>query len=89
MEHLESQLPAAEVELSDELLDRIDEIVAPGVNVNPSEQGWDNPALEPGQRRRYAVPPSRFSLAGSEELKTGRPVYSRSPTASRASLGST
>jgi aryl-alcohol dehydrogenase-like predicted oxidoreductase len=52
MEHLESQLPAAEVELSDELLDRIDEIVPPGVNVNPSEQGWDNPALEPGARRR-------------------------------------
>jgi aryl-alcohol dehydrogenase-like predicted oxidoreductase len=52
MEHLESQLPAAEVELSDELLDRIDEIVAPGVNVNPTEQGWDNPALEPAARRR-------------------------------------
>src|ERR671939_891755 len=30
MEHLESQLPAAEVELGDDLLDRIDEIVAPG-----------------------------------------------------------
>ena len=27
MEHLESQLPAAEVTLSDEVLDRIDEIV--------------------------------------------------------------
>jgi aryl-alcohol dehydrogenase-like predicted oxidoreductase len=52
MEHLESQLPAAEVELSDELLDRIDEIVAPGVTVNPTEQGWDNPALEPAARRR-------------------------------------
>jgi aryl-alcohol dehydrogenase-like predicted oxidoreductase len=52
MEHLESQLPAAEVELSDELLDRIDEIVPPGVNANPTEHGWDNPALEPAARRR-------------------------------------
>ncbi len=52
MEHLESQLPAAEVELSDELLDRIDEIVPPGMNVNPADQGWQNPALEPAARRR-------------------------------------
>jgi aryl-alcohol dehydrogenase-like predicted oxidoreductase len=52
IEHLESQLPASEVELSDELLDRIDEIVAPGVNVNPADQGWQNPALAPETRRR-------------------------------------
>jgi diketogulonate reductase-like aldo/keto reductase len=31
MDHLESQLPAANVELAEELLDRIDEIVPPGV----------------------------------------------------------
>jgi aryl-alcohol dehydrogenase-like predicted oxidoreductase len=52
MEHLESQLPAADVQLSDEVLDRIDEIVAPGVNVNPADGGWPNPALEPAARRR-------------------------------------
>ena len=52
MEHLESQLPAASVELSDELLDRIDEVVAPGVNVNPGDEGWQNPALQPETRRR-------------------------------------
>ncbi len=52
MEHLESQLPAADVELSDDVLDRIDEIVAPGRNVNPDDQGWTNPALEPAARRR-------------------------------------
>jgi len=52
MEHLESQLPAAEVELSEELLDRIDEIVPPGVTVNPIDRGWANPALEPAARRR-------------------------------------
>jgi aryl-alcohol dehydrogenase-like predicted oxidoreductase len=52
MEQLESQLSAAEVELSDELLDRIDEIVPPGVNINPADGGWSNPALEPAARRR-------------------------------------
>ncbi|HWE11429.1 MAG TPA: aldo/keto reductase [Solirubrobacteraceae bacterium] len=52
MEHLESQLTAAGIELSDDLLDKIDEIVPPGVNVNPTDGGWQNPALEAGARRR-------------------------------------
>jgi aryl-alcohol dehydrogenase-like predicted oxidoreductase len=52
MAHLESQLTAADVTLSDELLDRIDQIVPPGVNVNPGDGGWDNPALAPSARRR-------------------------------------
>lgn len=52
MEHLESQLTAADVELTDAVLDRIDEIVPPGVNVNPGDGGWANPALEPSARRR-------------------------------------
>ena len=52
MEHLESQLPAADIELSEELLDRIDTIVPPVVNVNPADGGWQNPALEPSARRR-------------------------------------
>ncbi|HEV3322650.1 MAG TPA: aldo/keto reductase [Solirubrobacteraceae bacterium] len=52
MEQLESQLGAAEVELDTELLDRIDEIVAPGTTVNPADAGWANPALAPAARRR-------------------------------------
>ena len=52
MEHLESQLTAADVDLSDEVLDRIDEIVPPGVNLNPADGGWPNPGLEPAARRR-------------------------------------
>jgi aryl-alcohol dehydrogenase-like predicted oxidoreductase len=52
MEHLESQLSAADVTLSDEILDRIDEIVPPGVNLNPGDGGWQNPALAPSARRR-------------------------------------
>jgi aryl-alcohol dehydrogenase-like predicted oxidoreductase len=52
MEHLESQLPAIDVELPDDVLDRIDEIVPPGVNLNPTDAGWDNPALTPAALRR-------------------------------------
>jgi aryl-alcohol dehydrogenase-like predicted oxidoreductase len=53
MEQLETQLGAADVTLSDELLDAIDEIVPPGTNVNPGDAGWKPPALtESGLRRR-------------------------------------
>ncbi len=54
MEHLESQLGAADVTLSDDVLDRIDEIVPPGSNVNPADTGWDSPDLAPARRRRPA-----------------------------------
>jgi aryl-alcohol dehydrogenase-like predicted oxidoreductase len=52
MEHLESQLGAAELSVPDDVLDRIDEIVAPGTDVNPADAGWQNPALRPEARRR-------------------------------------
>jgi aryl-alcohol dehydrogenase-like predicted oxidoreductase len=52
MEQLESQLPAADVKLSDDLLDRVDQIVTPGININPADGGWVNPALQPAARRR-------------------------------------
>jgi aryl-alcohol dehydrogenase-like predicted oxidoreductase len=52
MEHLESQLPAADIALDTALLNRIDEIVPPGLTINPDDGGFANPALEPGARRR-------------------------------------
>jgi aryl-alcohol dehydrogenase-like predicted oxidoreductase len=52
MEQLESQLPALDVRLSADVLDRVDEIVPPGVNLNPSDSGWPDPGLEPQARRR-------------------------------------
>ncbi len=52
LEQLESQLGAAEVQLEDSLLDRIDEIVPPGTTINPTDAGWGNPALAPAARRR-------------------------------------
>ena len=52
MDHLESQLAAADVNLSDDVLDHIDKIVPPGLNLNPADGGWVSPALEPAARRR-------------------------------------
>jgi aryl-alcohol dehydrogenase-like predicted oxidoreductase len=52
MEQLESQLGAVDLQLDSELLDRIDEIVPPGTNINPADAGWTNPALAPEARRR-------------------------------------
>jgi aryl-alcohol dehydrogenase-like predicted oxidoreductase len=52
MEQLESQLPALETKLSAELLDRIDEIVPPGTNVNQNDTGWDPPWLTDSSLRR-------------------------------------
>jgi len=53
MEHLESQLPAADVVLDEAILDRIDEIVPPGVTINPAaDSGLADPALAADARRR-------------------------------------
>ncbi|MDJ0357523.1 aldo/keto reductase [Paenarthrobacter sp. PH39-S1] len=52
MEQLESQLDAAALELDASTLDRIDEIVPPGVNVNPDDAGFSNFWLTPELRRR-------------------------------------
>jgi len=54
MDQLESQLGAVELRLDAATLDRIDEIVPPGVNLNhPADTGWASPALaDPANRRR-------------------------------------
>jgi aryl-alcohol dehydrogenase-like predicted oxidoreductase len=53
MEHLQSQLGATEVKLSADILDKIDEIVPPGVTIARSDQGYQPPSLtDPFLRRR-------------------------------------
>jgi aryl-alcohol dehydrogenase-like predicted oxidoreductase len=52
MEQLESQLPAADVTLDAALLDRMDEIVAPGVTINPADNSYGEQVLQPALRRR-------------------------------------
>jgi len=52
MEHLESQLGAWDVRLPADVLDKIDEIVAPGINLNPADRGYEPPALADASLRR-------------------------------------
>ncbi len=52
LEHLESQLRAAEISLDATLLDRIDAIVPPGLTISSTDDGFANPALEAQARRR-------------------------------------
>ncbi|MFB8120182.1 aldo/keto reductase [Streptomyces sp. NPDC056465] len=52
MEQLEAFLPAAAVTLPADVLDAVDEIVAPGVTVNPVDNSYGDFELRPDQRRR-------------------------------------
>ncbi|MFF0500062.1 aldo/keto reductase [Nocardia aobensis] len=52
LDQLEGQLGAVDVRLSTDVLDRIDEIVAPGVTISPADEGYLPPSLtEPTLRR--------------------------------------
>ncbi len=52
MEQLETQLGAADVKLSWDVLDRIDEIVPPGTNLNAEDAGWTPPSIGNKKLRR-------------------------------------
>ena len=52
IEQLNSQLPAAEVALDPTTLDCIDDIVTPGVNLNPADTSYGEQVLKPSLRRR-------------------------------------
>ncbi len=58
MEHLESQLGAADVALTADVLDRIDEITAPGHQLEPTRRRL------PAARRRRPHPPPEMTAAG-------------------------
>jgi aryl-alcohol dehydrogenase-like predicted oxidoreductase len=56
MDQLTDLLAGADVTLSDDVLDRIDQIVPPGVTLNPGDAGWQAPVLaDAGARRRPAA----------------------------------
>ncbi len=54
MEHLDGYLAADGIDLSDDVLDRIDEIVPPGATINIADNMWDfgTAALTAASRRR-------------------------------------
>jgi aryl-alcohol dehydrogenase-like predicted oxidoreductase len=52
MEQLTDLLDGAELSLDDDVLDRIDDIVEPGTNLNAEDDGWTPPALADTTTRR-------------------------------------
>jgi aryl-alcohol dehydrogenase (NADP+) len=56
MEQLTDVVEGADNRLSDEVLDRIDELVPPGSNVNVADTGWEPASLRRSQRRRPRRP---------------------------------
>jgi aryl-alcohol dehydrogenase-like predicted oxidoreductase len=54
MEHLDAYLTADGIELSTDVLDRIDEIVPPGITINVADNTWalGTTALAAASRRR-------------------------------------
>ena len=52
MEQLESYLPALDTTLTSDVLDRIDQLVAPGVTLNPDDDSYGDHELTPQARRR-------------------------------------
>jgi aryl-alcohol dehydrogenase-like predicted oxidoreductase len=55
-EHLDSQLGAADVRLTDEILDRIDQTVRPGTDFSWTDTGYEPPSLTDPQQRRRSGP---------------------------------
>jgi aryl-alcohol dehydrogenase-like predicted oxidoreductase len=55
MEQLTDLLPAGDVKLDDAALDRIDELVPPGTNVDPGDSGYQTPAIQSAWRRRRPI----------------------------------
>jgi aryl-alcohol dehydrogenase-like predicted oxidoreductase len=52
MDQLTSQLGALDVELTDDVLDRVDEIVPPGKNFSWADAGWAPPSIASAKTRR-------------------------------------
>jgi hypothetical protein len=52
MDQLTSQLGAANLEIADDVLDKIDEIVPPGTNLLEADAGWSPSSLTDKASRR-------------------------------------
>jgi aryl-alcohol dehydrogenase-like predicted oxidoreductase len=55
MEHLDDLLAGVDVKLTDEILDRIDEIVPPGTDIGRLDMAYNPPAIEHAHLRRRPV----------------------------------
>lgn len=55
MDQLNDQLPAADLMLSDDVMDTIDAIVPPGVTIHPDDAGYQTPPVTTAWRRRRPI----------------------------------
>jgi aryl-alcohol dehydrogenase (NADP+) len=65
MEHLDDLLAGAEVVLTEDILDKIDEIVPPGTDVSALDQEYTPPALKDAHLRRRPI--TERSAAGGQQ----------------------
>ena len=73
MEQLESQLGVVDVTLSEDILDRIDKIVPPGVSLNREDSGYIPPGLrQPG----VAATPCRLRAAPDSRVRADAVITS-------------
>ncbi|MEA2516620.1 MAG: hypothetical protein QOG16_458, partial [Actinomycetota bacterium] len=59
MDQLEDLLAGADLRLTDETLDAIDQIVEPGSVIEESDRGWQAPWMKPEERRQPAWQPKK------------------------------
>jgi aryl-alcohol dehydrogenase (NADP+) len=52
LDQLDGLLGAMDVRLGADVLDAVDEVVPPGLDLNPADVGWTPPSLDPAARRR-------------------------------------
>jgi aryl-alcohol dehydrogenase-like predicted oxidoreductase len=52
MDQLQDLIAGCDVTLDDDTLDRLDEIIPPGVTMNPADAGWQSESLTLASRRR-------------------------------------
>ncbi|HMK64056.1 MAG TPA: aldo/keto reductase [Acidimicrobiales bacterium] len=73
MEQLTSVLGAPDIALDEEVLDAIDDVVAPGHTVDPADLGWAPPSLtEPWRRRRPAAARAKSATESTQWRDPGR-----------------
>jgi aryl-alcohol dehydrogenase-like predicted oxidoreductase len=84
-EQLDSQAPAADVVLDTPVLDRIDEIIKPGVNLNPADTSYGEQVLTARRASPLATPASKLSSSNDNGLP---PLSLRATASSRVRCGS-
>ncbi|MGH9306778.1 MAG: aldo/keto reductase [Acidimicrobiales bacterium] len=55
MEQLHDQIPTADLMLSDDIMNAVDAIVAPGLTIHPDDNGYQTPAISTPWRRRRPI----------------------------------